>query len=141
MTARAIEVPADAVTVELRVAADIPVAAVVARRVARRATLGATEAAEVATVAAELAANVVRHGGGGLLQVWAVAQQLHLCASDRGSDRFANRRKQLLRAARADADHGLGTVQRLMDGVEFVDRQGGGLCVLAWRKRRAPSAP
>jgi anti-sigma regulatory factor (Ser/Thr protein kinase) len=129
-------IPHGAVSVDLRVTADVAVAAVVARRVAWRAGFDAISAAEVATVAAELAANVVRHGGGGEIYAWVSDDVVHLLAGDRGRGRCADWNERVLGAATADAAHGLGAVRRLMDAVEFAERPGGGLQVLASRRRR-----
>jgi serine/threonine-protein kinase RsbT len=129
------EVPPNAITVELRVTADVAVAGVVARRVAGQGGMGSTGAAEVATVAAELAANAIRHGGGGELRVWLSDERLHLLVCDRGHVHFASCSERVLRATAPDAEHGLGAVRRFMHHVELVDTPGGGLCVLAWRAR------
>jgi anti-sigma regulatory factor (Ser/Thr protein kinase) len=117
---------------------DAAVAAVVTRSAARAAGFDGHGAAEIATAAAELAANVVRHGGGGTLWVWRAPDRLSLLCVDRGRAPLDNT-ERLMRAADSSADHGLGAVRRLMDGVQFVVLPGGGLSVLVWRlvKRRS----
>jgi serine/threonine-protein kinase RsbT len=103
----------------------------VARLVAAAAGFGAVEAAEVGTAAAELASNVVRHGGGGVLEVRVVESPrrgVEIECRDRGPGIHDAERAfedGVSRSRKLAPEHvgssgmglGLGAVRRLMDEV------------------------
>lgn len=127
-----------AIALELDAIADVAVAAVIVRTVAIVSGFSARVAAEVATAAAELASNAVRHVGAGVLTVTRQAGRLVVVVVDRGTGTAAALREHLRapapnNPARGGLGHGVAAVARLMSGLEFEDRDGGGVVVRAWR--------
>lgn len=125
--------------IELATIADSAVAAALVRRWAAREGLDGTTAAELATCASELASNVVRHGGGGRLEVGAEADRVVLRANDRGRGQphelAAHLHEVRSRPVPTRDEHGLATVLRWMDEVDVRARRGGGVEFVAARLR------
>lgn len=125
--------------IELVTLADSAVAAALVRRWAAREGLDGTTAAELATCASELASNVVRHGGGGRLEVGTDDERVVLRANDRGRgepERLAAHLHEVrARPATVRDEHGLATVLRWMDEVDVRARRGGGVEFVAARLR------
>ncbi len=128
----------EAITIELDAMADVAVAAALVRTAAIVSGFAARVAAEIATAAAELASNAVRHAGAGVLTVTRQAASIVLVVVDRGTGSAAALREQLRapapnNPARGGLGHGVAAVTRLMSGIEFEDRDGGGVVVRAWK--------
>ena len=129
----------EAISVDLVALADVPVAAALVRTVAVMSGFVARIAAEVATAAAELASNAVRHGGTGLLTVQRCGGSIVVTVVDRGGGVAAALQKRGLappghhEPRSGGLGHGLTAVARLMSGLEFTDREGGGIVARTWR--------
>ena len=128
----------EAITIELDATADVAVAAALVRTAAVVSGFVARVAAEVATAAAELASNAVRHAGAGVLTVARGPSGIVVTVVDRGTGTAATLREQLRAPApndpaRGGLGHGVAAVARLMSGLEFADRDGGGVVARAWR--------
>lgn len=133
------------VSVDLQELVDASVSAAIVRSTATLLGFAAKDAAEIATSAAELASNAVLHAGGGALDVHCSPEMLVLTVTDRGSGSAAVVRERLRGAMPSPLAPvapttglglGLGAVARLMCGVVVEEREGGGLLVRAWKKRR-----
>jgi anti-sigma regulatory factor (Ser/Thr protein kinase) len=83
---------------------------------------------EIAIVVQELVSNMVRHAGGGQLELQAGTRMLQIIASDQGPGIAEN-----VVAASATSQHGLGAVRRLMHAVEIDSRPTLGTRVVARR--------
>lgn len=136
---RFVAVSGACLVIELVTLADSAVAAALVRGWAAREGLDGTTAAELATCASELASNVVRHGGGGRLEVDSDAERVVLRANDRGHgepERLAAHLHEVrARPVPARGEHGLATVLRWMDEVDVRARRGGGIEFVAARLR------
>ena len=98
--------------------------------------------AEVALAAGELASNCWRHGGGGRVELRAIARGLEVRAIDRGPGipNLAHAEEDGVSRGRRHSPHtpvrdslgsGLGTVRRVMDEVEVRSYEAAGTTVIA----------
>ncbi|MDC0713748.1 ATP-binding protein [Stigmatella sp. ncwal1] len=129
--------------VPIRLRSDTAVAAAMGRHFARGAGLAMSASAEVALVVSELASNLVRHAGdGGTVELWLEADWLIIRAQDRGpgmpqpEQLFAGREGRLGPLPGESLGEGGPAIRRLTDAVHASNREGGGLEVVA-RKRRS----
>lgn len=133
------EMPLDAIVVELTSLSDVAIAASMAQSMAITAGAQREEAGEVAASAAELASNAIRHAGGGTFTVRAAYSTCIISVTDRGPGDVAMLRRLVARTADpsrwlgGDCGVGLGVVTRLMNGLSFEARPGGGVAVRAWK--------
>lgn len=124
---------------------DVRVAASVATD--RCLTMGfpARASREVGIAAAELASNILRHGGGGTLELWVSPEEVRIVAVDHGPGipdvRLALQDHYSRGRILDDPDQpptslgcGLGAVARLMDQVDFETAPGGGTVVRAAKR-------
>ena len=134
------ETPLDAIVVELTSLSDVAIAASMAQSMAITAGAQREEAGEVATSAAELASNAIRHAGGGTFTARAAFSTCIVTVTDNGpGDVDVLRRLVASSPATSSLSGvgglgvGLGAVTRLMSGLSFEARPGGGLAVRAWK--------
>lgn len=85
---------------------------------------------EIGIAAQELVSNVIRHAGGGRLELRANGRALELVATDRGPGI-----PQAVLAAKSEWPRGLGAVHRLMHEIE-IESAGAGTRVCARRYLR-----
>jgi serine/threonine-protein kinase RsbT len=128
--------------VPIRLKSDTAVAAAMGRHFARGAGLAVVASAEVAVAVSEMASNLVRHtDGGGTVELWLETEWLVIRAQDRGpgmpcpEQLFAGRQAQPGPLPGGSLGEGGPAIRRLMDSVDAHNREGGGLEVIA-RKRR-----
>ncbi len=130
----------EGIAVDLVDLADVAVAAALVRTAAVVSGCAPRVAAETATAAAELASNAVRHAGGGVVTISRADDVIVVTVVDRGAATAAALRALLQAppvskndATRGGLGHGVMAVARLMSGLEFDDRVGGGVVARAWR--------
>ncbi len=130
--------------VPIRLKSDTAVAAAMGRHFARGAGLATVASAEVAVVVSELASNLVRHAGsGGTVELWLEADWLIIRAQDRGpgmhhpEQLFAGRQGRPGPLPGESLGEGGPAIQRLTDAVHAHNREGGGLEVVARKRRQA----
>lgn len=125
--------------------ADIQIACRAARQLAERMGFSRITAYYIATAASELAANLLFHGGGGLLQAQTLTAShltdaplgLELCAEDHGTG-IADLALALTEGYSTGKGLGCGLpgVKRLMDELMIDSAPGRGTCVKAIKWRR-----
>lgn len=124
-------------------AADVRRAQETARTMACALGFDGTAGEEIAIVASELAANLVRHGGGGMLTVVPLAEagRAGLRIETRNSGRGIADMERAMTDGHSTAGGlgcGLGAVNRLMDDLEITSLPGQETRVSCWRWLRPP---
>lgn len=123
---------------------DAVIARSIASRIAAAAGFRPRACQEIAIVVSELATNLVRHGGGGTLEIVLEGAAFKVTSLDRGPglrDIASALQDRYSRGRMLDGDNlersglgcGLGAVQRLTDRMEIRERSGGGLRVCVWK--------
>lgn len=118
--------------------ADVLIVSADARMLAAGVGFSAIEEAEIGLVARELATNILKHATTGFITVRAEGARFTIEAVDEGPG-IASIEEALADgfSSVGSLGYGLGTVNRLMDHVDFVSRTGRGLTVTAYRSLRA----
>lgn len=126
---------------------DAAVVRAVVRRLVLGAGLGGRAAEETAIAASELATNLVKHAGGGELELGEDADGVVVVSRDRGPGPPARaellsdgRSRGAARAPDGPISAGLGSgggaLSRFFDEVEIGAREGGGTVIRCTRRRR-----
>lgn len=130
---------------EVHQATDVDRVTTTARRFALDIGFSAPESEQVALATAELASNLVRHAGGGSMKlsllVSAERRGIQIESEDHGPG-IANVELALTDgySTAGGLGHGLGTVNRMVDELEFHQRPVSGLRILCQRWVRPPTS-
>jgi len=136
--------PAESFANKIDSAADRVRARQAASRIAQTLGFSATECEEIALVVSELASNLIEHASGGIIRLIPVQRPdrtgIRIESEDDGPG-IADVEQALIDgfSTAGSLGIGLGTVNRLMDELEFYDSQQSGLHIVCHRWFRPPT--
>lgn len=133
---------------DVEVPADIAVCAGMARRVAVHQGLGARRSSEIALVVSELASNILKYGQHGRIELRLLAGRIEVWAFDEGPGFVAPElcvqdgysAGAFVRPEDRRLGYGLGTVARLMHGLQLFRDRPDRLKVRTWLELRSSSS-